>query len=271
MNENKWKRKRLYHYTSFPVLDGIINKGELWLCNVKSMNDTKEMFHYMECLEKSVCKAISYEQKEKVHKLFDMQLKKLKNQPVFASSFSRVKDDAAQWERYASSGEGVCLAFDAEQLEQICRSRATLQTVFYTKHANKSIHTSLIKDYILTGVVNTNEWSGIDSIFENSWVASSAYKHASFKNEKEVRVVSLPFSMEHSLGKTHYKMESWGIREYYILDLKENEEIQMQDLVKEIIIGPRSKVTVDTVQRYLENLNSNFSKIKVSLAKCPLR
>ena len=26
-----------------------MNKGELWLCNVKSMNDTKEMLHYMEC------------------------------------------------------------------------------------------------------------------------------------------------------------------------------------------------------------------------------
>lgn len=51
-----------------------MNKGELWLCNVKSMNDTKEMLHYMECLEDSVCKGLPDEQKEIAHDLFDDQL-----------------------------------------------------------------------------------------------------------------------------------------------------------------------------------------------------
>lgn len=93
-----------------------MNKGELWLCNVKSMNDTKEMLHYMECLEDSVCKGLPDEQKEIAHDLFDDQLKKLKDKPVYASSFSRLKDDATQWERYASNGEGICLTLNKEYL-----------------------------------------------------------------------------------------------------------------------------------------------------------
>ena len=270
MKENKWKGKKLYHYTGFPVLEGIMNKGELWLCNVKSMNDTKEMLHYMDCLEDSVCKKLSDQQKEIAHNLFDDQLKKLKDKPVYASSFSRLKDDAAQWERYASNGEGICIAFNAELLEKICKGRAMLQTVYYTMNANNSIHTSLIREYILTGTVDTNAWRNIDSIFENSWVASSAYKHISFRSEREVRIVSLPFSIERDLGKPYYKMESWGVREYYILNLKEDENIKIQDIIKEIIIGPRSKATVDTVQRYLKNLDSNFANIKVSVSQCSL-
>ncbi|MDN0044930.1 DUF2971 domain-containing protein [Mediterraneibacter glycyrrhizinilyticus] len=270
MKENKWKGKKLYHYTGFPVLEGIMNKGELWLCNVKSMNDTKEMLHYMDCLEDSVCKKLSDEQKEKAHNLFDDQLKKLKDKPVYASSFSCLKDDAAQWERYASNGEGICLTFNAEKLEKVCRGHAILQTVFYTKNANKSAHASLIRDYVVTGKVNDIEWGSIEGIFENSWASSSAYKHDSFKSEKEVRVVSLPFSIKYFLGEPRYKIEGWGIREYYILDLNKNEDIPIQDLIKEVTIGPRSKATVDTVQRYLKSLNSNFSKISVSVSNCPL-
>ena len=49
------------------------------------------------------------------------------------------------------------------------------------------------------------------------------------------------------------------------------EDIQIQDLIKEITIGPRSKATVDTVQRYLNNLNPDFAKISVSVSNCPLR
>ena len=66
-------------------------------------------------------------------------------------------------------------------------------------------------------------------------------------------------------------MEVWGIREYYILNINKNEDIQIQDLIKEITIGPRSKATVDTVQRYLNNLNPDFAKISVSVSNCPLR
>lgn len=271
MLSNKWKGKKLYHYTSFSVLDGILSKGELWLCNVKAMNDYKEMLHYMDCLENAVCKGLSNQQKAEAHTLFAKQMEKLKDSPVYVSSFSILHDDAAQWERYASAGMGVCLTFNAELLENICRRHAVLQKIFYTINANRSKHTILIRDYILTGTVDKSEWGSIDGIFENSWAASSAYKHSSFKSEKEVRIVSLPFSLKYFLGEPHYKAEVWGIREYYTLNLKENPDIKIEDLITEVTIGPKSNATEDTVEKYLANLNESFSKIKVIRSQCPLR
>lgn len=270
VKENKCKEKNLlYHYTGFLALEGIIGKGELWLCNIKAMNDTKEMLHYMSCLEEAVCEKLSSQQKEITHALFHAQLEKLKHRPVYASSFSFLKDDAAQWERYASNGEGICLTFNAEKLKKVCEGHAILQTVFYTENANESEHTSLIRDYVMEGKIDNTKWKSIDEIFENSWIVSSAYKHVSFKSEKEMRVVSLPFGIENFLGKPQYKMEVWGIREYYILNLNKN--IPIQDLIKEVKIGPKSNVTVDTVQRYLKNLNPDLKKISVSVSDCSLR
>ena len=271
MARKNWKGVKLYHYTSFPVLQGILDRGELWLCNVKVMNDRQEMFHYMSLVENSVCEGLEPDKCGEVHRLFANQLDRLENQPVYAASFSRLEDDAAQWERYASHGQGISIKFNAHLLKKIAEGRARLQPVYYTRDAKASKHTALIRDYIMTGEVDRAAWGSIDGVFENCWAASSAYKHISFKSEKEVRLVSLPFSPRYFLGEPQYEMEEWGLREYYILNLKRNQEIPVERLIKEVMIGPRANVTADTVERYIRSLNPEYEKIKVTQSDCPLR
>ena len=43
----EWQGKSLYHYTDFFALQGIIENHEIWLNNIKCMNDTKEIWHLM--------------------------------------------------------------------------------------------------------------------------------------------------------------------------------------------------------------------------------
>ena len=98
------------------------------------------------------------------------------------------------------------------------------------------------------------------------WTSTGGIKN-SFRNEKEVRIVSLPFALQTFLGNPNYRMESWGIREYYKIKIIE----KIDDLIGEIIIGPKANVTVDTVQRYLQSLSNDYTKIKVKKSECPLR
>ena len=260
--------KKLYHYTGYSVLEGIIDKKELWLCNVKSMNDKTEMLHYMNTVRAAVSNGLDESQLRETNTLFEKQISRLKDQPVYAMSFSLLRDDAAQWERYAVNGTGVCIQFNEEVLGQICDNHAMVKKVCYTEGAaNKSKHTQLIRDYVETGHIDKQAWGDISGVFENCWASSSIYKHNSFRNEKEVRIVSLPFALQTFLGNPNYRMESWGIREYYKIKIIE----KIDDLIGEIIIGPKANVTVDTVQRYLQSLSNDYTKIKVKKSECPLR
>ncbi len=263
-----WKGKKLYHYTGYSALEGIINNEELWLCNVKAMNDKTEMLHYMNTIKTAVYSGLNKNQSRKATALFNEQIIRLKDKPVYAMSFSFLRDDAAQWERYSANGMGVCIQFNAEILEKVCSNHAMLTDVFYTQGAaKKSEHAKLIRDYIITSSVDMQAWGDINGIFDNCWAASSAYKHKSFKTEKEVRIVSLPFALKTFLDDPHYQMESWGIREYYKIKISE----KIEDLISEIIIGPRANVTVDTLQRYLQHLSNDYTKITVKESECPLR
>ncbi len=263
-----WKGKKLYHYTGYSALEGIIGNKELWLCNVKAMNDKAEMFHYMDTIRTSICNGLSKDQFRKTNTLFDEQIARLKDQPVYAMSFSLLQDDAAQWERYAVKGKGVCIQFNTEILEKICDKHALIKKVYYTlRVAQKNEHLELIRKYITDGYVDELAWGNINAIFSNCWACSSIYKHKSFKSEAEVRIVSLPFALKTFLDGPYYKMEPWGIREYYKIKISE----KIENLISEIIIGPRANVTVDTLQRYLQHLSNDYTKIKVKESECPLR
>lgn len=60
----------------FFALQGIIENREIWLNNIKCMNDTKEIWHLIETIEKAVLDEC-FEKKEEVERLFSDQKAKL--------------------------------------------------------------------------------------------------------------------------------------------------------------------------------------------------
>lgn len=148
----EWQGKSLYHYTDFFALQGIIENHEIWLNNIKCMNDTKEIWHLIETIEKAVLDECC-EQKEKVKNLFFNQKTKLDPFQIYSFSLTSLKNDAAQWERYGGHGAGVCLEFDAKKLNDIMWKNYNLyiQEVFYTESAEKHQATDEIVSYIKTG------------------------------------------------------------------------------------------------------------------------
>ena len=172
-------------------MQNIIENRELWLCNTQFMNDKSEMSHYIKCVEDAVLATdnIAKEAQERIEKVFKDQLNKIDAHLTYCLSMSQKLDDAAQWERYADNGQGVCIIFDKSKLKQVCSDIASLQKVYYTEDAYESKHTELLKKYLIDEVNETSELGSMESAFWNAWVAASAYKHISFESEKEVRLI----------------------------------------------------------------------------------
>lgn len=252
----------LYHYTNFVALEGILLKDGLRLHSYKEMNDKKELLHFIEMAEKAVIKRCKLERKpyliESVKKIFSQQKIKRKNDEVYLASFSEWEDDAAQWERYGCMGQGVAIAFDFEKLKEVTRYYSLIcNRVFYGKTADSHNIIDDIMDVLDNHYPTKNGLNDWETIFNNMWAFAAAHKNASFESEKEYRILTLPTwngkRFDH-LGEIQVVTTPAQIKKCLCLNLKEgcvNQNIHLEDLIKKIVIGPKSNVEVNEVKSWL--------------------
>lgn len=266
----------LYHYTDFNAMRGIISNGEIWLWNLRRMNDSQEMQYFIKQLKCAVKNQLSEELYSKTDALFDENLRDFNSLSSYASCFSEYSDDAAQWARYGKNGMGVCIAFNKELLSKIGEeSHTPLCKVNYSANVEEMDVVKELVDVVkkLAQKSNSVDKEKIRGIFQNLVNSSPLFKHPSFISEKEYRLVSLP-TENVNLGKPHFYIEETNIKKYYILNLRnvcKKLNIEYVDLFEEICIGPQARVTKDILSDYFEseNVGSLIEKIKIS--ECPLR
>lgn len=253
-------------------MNGIIVNGEIWLWNLRRMNDSQEMQYFINELKAAVKKSIPESFYEKMDRIFSENLKDFDNLSSYASCFSEYADDASQWARYAKNGMGVCIAFNKELLQKIGdEGHAPLCRVNYSK----SCDNLEIVEEIASLIKSENENPQEERILFNKLIASSPlFKHPSFISEKEYRLVSLPYKVNEYLGKPQFFVEETNIKKYYILKLRQISEklsINYSDLFTEICIGPQARVTKDVLCDYF--ISAGFPELckKITLSDCPLR
>ncbi len=189
----------------------------------------------------------------------------------YAFSLTRSFEDAAQWDRYADAGQGVCVKFNAEKLNNIIKEKAVLQPVYYAKDMFNHQITGLIVTYLLDGEISYG-FNSIDEVFENAWAVSMAFKHPSFRIEEEVRVCTYPI-IYNSIIKNAlvYKASANGLREYYPIGFCDKSNNGYGGVIEEIILGNNSGVDIDMFNRYAKYKNVDVSNIRISKSDCPLR
>ena len=175
----------IYHYTSAEGLRGIIENREIWLTNTAFVNDTSE------------CRALQEEKRLFVEgdftnsyvkdkwKNFISDLK-IENDNTYIASFSCGDESLDQWRAYGHFRIGF-------EVKKLIRRSFNLYRCLYSKRQ--------IKDWILKKE-KVKEWQG-DSL-NDEWkrraafdlidAASKKYKNKYFKNEKEVRIISISHS-----------------------------------------------------------------------------
>ncbi len=270
----------LYHYTDFNALNGIVGNAELRLNNILNMNDTSEMRLFVNGLRDNVLVDLKTAGLDKQFSLakefFKKEFAEEFHYSAYAACFSEYPDDAAQWERYAKGGQGVCIAFHKDLLERLVEdeSSVSLKKVYYQDSVEGH---ELIKSF--TDVMSDlssfeGEQTEIRKLMNEAWISSAAFKHPSFTSENEVRLIYTPFSAEEAAVKPKYHIAWDRIKKYYPLDLNElcaKLGIRISSLVDRITIGPASPQSLPILQDYLIDSGLKILADRVSLSKCPLR
>ncbi|MBR3397088.1 MAG: DUF2971 domain-containing protein [Lachnospiraceae bacterium] len=267
----------LYHYTDFYALNGILCEKELRVNNVLNMNDAEEMQLFLRGVFTAIWQRLVDEgETEKALRLqtkYEELSRKRFEYSAYAACFSTFRDDAAQWERYAYRGKGVCLAFRLEILEELTGGAISLKKVFYQDDVAShplvnEIH-DLIRDSDLSEY-NPVLWEKL----REAWQNSASFKHPSFSSENEIRLVVMPFNAEDFDVKPRYHVAKERIKKYYPLNLEEmcsRAGYTIEDLISEIIIGPESTQSPSILQDYLRDLSLNRLAEHVVLSDCPLQ
>ena len=284
MNERKSPQtgspEMLYHYTDFAAIEGILGHSQLRLNNVLNMNDAAEMNLFMYSICKNVSDLFAVENRlDKVRLTEQIFVKEQKDRffySAYAACFSRYRDDAAQWERYGNQGRGVCIAFDEARLAEMTKAPLSLKPVLYQETIQGHPLASEIHE-ILSGDISADDYSSCPRLRETlnrAWAASAAYKHPSFASENEVRLLVSPFEQGYFAVQPQYHISRERIKKYYPLDLKymcDDTEITMEELIKELIIGPESTQSLPILKDYLYSLGFHVLAERICYSKCPLR
>lgn len=246
------------HYTSIPGLLGIIDKGNLWATNIRFLNDEQEFKHALDLIKNVIPNSrITREQPEHpIHKQFiqgiQSELKSLddyKSDSVFTLSFSEETDLLSQWRGYCAINSGYCIEFDAEKILQSAKNN------FKEARLLKCIYKNEEKDSLIKKLLNTY-WEKYDSpnnneirkhIFEELkkelLFLASHFKHPSFSEEKEHRVVIV---VEYeSIEKVLFREGRSSLVPYISIP-------ETRDAIKNVTIGPTSNKNLS--QKALEML-----------------
>ncbi len=274
MKDNN-KSEILWHYTDFCAFNGILMNGELWLGNVRNMNDSKEMIYFIDTVVKDGVKEklLKSNNEEKIKDLeiiINNQKQKRLDKVTLAACFSANEDEASQWDRYANNGEGVSIGFNKELFEKVIDGNYMwIQKVNYEKKSDDNHFVDDLYNYIIGDKIKL-ESNKVDELFDKIWTYAAAYKHPSFKLEGETRLMTLPNVDEN----IEYKAFHTRIKKYYILkirDLCNKKKIKFSDLIEKIIIGPKSKQNYNVLKEYLINIGLSDLKDKIFNSNCPLQ
>ena len=154
----------------------------------------------------------------------------------------------------------------------MARGALSLQRVFYQDsmagHPMVEVFCHLIEE--------GEEPSGerLRQAMREAWACSVSFKHPSFSSEYETRLVVSPFEKEDLPVQPCYHVSKERIKKYYPLDLKamcEEAGIGIEDLIREIIIGPDSAQSAAIFQDYLRDNGLRGLAERVSMSDCPLR
>ena len=252
INKHQYEAK-LYHYTSTASLMGIVSKKEIWLGNTANMNDRSEIINFIEKLQEAVLNDINPEGIEECKSFFEKLYDRLKCEYPFASCFSKLNDNAAQWERYADNAHGVCIVFNTSRLLNLFwYSGALLHEVFYEYDIREHKLYRILRDFFNTGDLKEfdSEKEAMDQILGCAYL----HKHESFCTESEIRLSTL-WKQEVTESELAFEMVNGKLKKVLKISLDnlcKEENIDFEELIDGIVIAPCSEQSDLVLKEYLE-------------------
>jgi hypothetical protein len=199
-------QERLYHYTSFTGLLGIVASRALWASDIRYMNDSAELKHTADLIHTEITHRIAagHRKPDLLNQFLDWVTHRITNgHMLFASSFRSNGNLLSQWRGYSRLGKGVSLGFDPayilrcaqQQSFQIGRciycSKSQKLLISQVVDAVEALAEECCTDSGNEGKPDEHSYHSIFHLIESDLLRIAAIlKHPSFAEEEEWRIVS---------------------------------------------------------------------------------
>lgn len=224
--------------------------------------------------------------------------------PILIACFSKKGDKLSQWRAYGDDGYGVSIGFNYDKLQQLETGNIKIKNVIYQKAKQKkeikkyirlsiSHMKKLFKDWPVKIFNDFNEYfieefdAFCEVLVDYMDYVSCYIKNPAFAEEEEVRIIYSPYidvEMDDKDIKRYFHQTTKVGR--YCLDsvkyyIKNKQLVAYADLyfdkliddniILEIILGPKSKLTENDVFLFLLSNDFNADKIKISRSTATYR
>lgn len=308
------KQKSLYHYCSLDTFLNIIKNSSIWLSDIQKSNDSREMAWFREkyydfildkynntddLTVKSICELIlsmavtdGYEKcplwllpatktnsEEIANTFFSLR--------TYAFCLSELPDSLGQWRGYADNGCGVAIGFSREYLDAISGYSLRCPS-FNFLIGSISYRTNFSS--LFEKMFDIHDKNKFDEFILKSMIdltrTSALFKHPSFKEEKEWRIIYsmddyglnrdiLTFKDFRSISSDKYKKNFSDPKIDYIAkggNMIPHIEIKFNDLpkaIESIIIGPKCEATEKDIRHVLLRFGvlDSFEDSKIKIVR----
>ena len=202
-------QERLYHYTNFNGLLGIVESRSLWASDIRYMNDSAELKHTADLIRTEITERIGagHPRPDLLNQFLDWVTHRITNgHMLFAASFRANGNLLSQWRGYSRLGKGVSIGFDPEYILR-CAERQSFQIgrcIYSCEQQARLIsqvvdavetlaaeHGSSGTTGTGTGGVDDSSYHTVFKQIESDLLRIAAIlKHPSFREEEEWRIVS---------------------------------------------------------------------------------
>lgn len=269
----------IYHYTTQLGLLGIISSGQIWASALFYMNDAAEFTYTVEIARQLLLKFKNAMLPEHsiVIDAMGHALTYASSQYTFVCSFSEEKDLLSQWRAYSPSGNGFSIGFDYSQLKDpMERQGFKLGRCIYDEQEQIELLLQVLQSLFDHYVQELAKPDGLPAqrvadftsylFVEIVQQIAPLFKHPSFKEEKEWRLISKPLklgdqSIQHREGKSM-------IIPYLNFDLKGTDG---KMIIKEIVVGPAPHMELSRQSVNSLLLTKIHEPCDIQLSKIPYR
>lgn len=178
-----------YHYTpNLAALEGIAGKSEFWFSHFSKLNDTSEVEHGLDFIDRTISNYMEKARNNCCRVLLQRVQRELKkrgtNEGCGADNFYFVslttngdeKEDVTHWREYANHGEGYALKFSIESSPQVMK-------VFYLEEDKTTILEKFFE------ILDPDKDKVSDVTFYLIKLAV-LFKHPVFRSESELRIIA---------------------------------------------------------------------------------
>ena len=273
-----------YHYTTREAFLNIIQNKKIWATDILYLNDSEEI-NYTFKLFQSILQKYLKDYSNKNSKEFNYLKDCCKTYDVlndiyqewsnFVVSFSTKKDLLSQWRGYSNEKGGICIGFNGEYLHALAENHGYKIGICNYDELQQEIELNAIIDESISKIkkIENLDENIIDeeviSLYEALLDLAPKFKHPSFKEEKECRIIIDRENVKKSLVK--YRSSTSMLIPFYEIDLRPNNIIIKID---EVIVGPtpHPELSYASVEKFLKQQDpQNIKYEKLFISDIPYR